>query len=282
MTHDDPVSVPNACRISLPLATGEAYDLLLAWPETPAPAQGFPVLYVLDAEYSFGTVVEAVRMRSRRTDATNVTPSVVAGISLGSDRARQPQRRRWAYTEPIPGVGDDEGGAPAFRETIETLIKPAVAARVPVDPGRQALIGHSLAGRFVLDTLLVQPQAFTSYVAISPSVWWQRHALQAAVEAARGTAGLATRHAMIAVGEYEERLAPWQVEQPGIEALGRRREERRMVSDARLLAAELASICARVSFEVFPGEDHASVLLVAISRALRFCLAPATPLRAHA
>jgi hypothetical protein len=39
------------------------------------------------------------------------------------------------------------------------------------------MIGESLAAFFVVDTLLRQPGLFTDYVAISPSLWWNREEL---------------------------------------------------------------------------------------------------------
>jgi len=41
----------------------------------------------------------------------------------------------------------------------------------------RGLIGESLAGLFVMETLLEQPEAFTYYIAIDPSLWWNNHYL---------------------------------------------------------------------------------------------------------
>jgi predicted alpha/beta superfamily hydrolase len=38
--------------------------------------------------------------------------------------------------------------------------------------GETALMGESLAGLFVVETFLKEPQMFDAYVAVSPSVWW--------------------------------------------------------------------------------------------------------------
>ncbi len=38
-------------------------------------------------------------------------------------------------------------------------------------------MGESLAGLFVLDTFLRTPEAFDDYIAISPSLWWDRQRL---------------------------------------------------------------------------------------------------------
>lgn len=268
---DVPVTVPRSSQHVVASEAGLAYELRLAWPVVPPPPTGYPVIYLLDADTSFGTCVEAIRMRAPRVDATNVTAAVVAGIAYSGERPAQ-QRRQLDYTEPPLQAAPGQGGAPAFRAFLEERIKPVVAARLPINTNRQTIVGHSLAGRFVLDTLCASPTSFDTYVAISPSVWASRQQLFDALDGAG--AALRTRHVMIGVGEYEERLAPWQVGQPGTAAIAERRQERGMVRDARRVAARLSDLCARVSFEEFPQEDHASVLLVALSRALRFALAP--------
>lgn len=49
-------------------------------------------------------------------------------------------------------------------------MKPFIEARYAV--GRSVIIGESLAGLFVVQTFLEQPDAFDDFVAISPSLWW--------------------------------------------------------------------------------------------------------------
>jgi predicted alpha/beta superfamily hydrolase len=44
-------------------------------------------------------------------------------------------------------------------------------------------MGESLAGLFVLDTFLNTPAAFDDYIAVSPSLWWNKQALSQAAEA---------------------------------------------------------------------------------------------------
>jgi predicted alpha/beta superfamily hydrolase len=58
---------------------------------------------------------------------------------------------RWGKVEP-------------YRETfIESRLRTS---------GETALIGESLAGLFVVETFLKEPQMFDAYVAVSPSLWW--------------------------------------------------------------------------------------------------------------
>jgi predicted alpha/beta superfamily hydrolase len=282
---DPPVTMPRSLAKDLQSADGREYRLLLAWPSESPPASGFPVIYVLDPYALFGTIVESVRMRSRRPDATGVAPAVVAGIGYPGDEREARVRRNYDYTPLVdPDAGDASaapsnatGGATDFLAFIETRLKPAVERIVPVDVSRQTLFGHSLGGRFVLQTLLSSPASFATYVAVSPSVWLARHQLLEATDAIavvrpRPFAG---RRTLITVGEYEQSLAPWQRGSVAhTQEISQRRSDRRMVDDAREMAARLEAAGADVRFDVLAGEDHASAVLRSVGDALRFCAAP--------
>jgi len=38
--------------------------------------------------------------------------------------------------------------------------------------GETAIIGESLAGLFIVETFLLQPDLFDTYIALDPSLWW--------------------------------------------------------------------------------------------------------------
>jgi len=63
------------------------------------------------------------------------------------------------------------GGAAAFRTFIRTELMPRVKARYRTT-GETAVVGESLAGLFVVETLLREPDLFDTYVAFDPSLWW--------------------------------------------------------------------------------------------------------------
>lgn len=276
----------NEERIDDP-AGGSSYRLRVAWPFEPPPAGGYPVLYVLDADVIFGTVVEAVRSRSRRTASTGVLPAIVAGIAHDGDRTAVRAARAFDFTpgpaldRPAPADGDgtpaapQTGGAPAFLRFLTGAVRAAVEGRYPVDAGRRVLMGHSLAGLFVVHALLAEPGAFSDFVAVSPSLWWNRPWLAAALDTwdARLPAESAP-NVWIGVGEYEQAIAPWQSALPP--AVAEKRASRTMVDSACDLAATLDHVArgrSRIQFVPIPGEDHASVLGPALSHALRFALA---------
>ncbi|HEX8380509.1 MAG TPA: alpha/beta hydrolase-fold protein [Allosphingosinicella sp.] len=68
------------------------------------------------------------------------------------------------------------GGSEKFRRFIAEEVIPFVEKKYRTG-GRRVLMGESLAAFFVVDTLLRKPALFHDYVAISPSLWWNREEL---------------------------------------------------------------------------------------------------------
>ncbi|WP_033924610.1 alpha/beta hydrolase [Sphingomonas sp. 35-24ZXX] len=63
------------------------------------------------------------------------------------------------------------GGSAAFRAFIRDEVMPLVAKTYRVS-GETGVIGESLAGLFIVETILTEPDLFDHYAAISPSLWW--------------------------------------------------------------------------------------------------------------
>ncbi len=68
------------------------------------------------------------------------------------------------------------GGSEAFRTFIRTELFPAIESRYRTTSER-AIVGESLAGLFVVETLLREPDMFDTYIAFDPSLWWNNHQL---------------------------------------------------------------------------------------------------------
>lgn len=274
--------------------SGREYLIQVAYPVEAPPPAGFPVIYLLDGATLFATVVDAIRLRSRRPDVTGVQPAVVVGIDYPLEEAGRRAARTHDYTPfppddadsgPVSGLAPGlsqppaVGGADRFLAWIEAELKPRIGAGVPIDPGRQTLFGHSLGGLLVLHALASGRSTFRGYVASSPSIWWARRRV---LQALAGVGGRARGDAvdlrvMVTVGEYEQVLAPHETGMPGAAEKRARRSRRRMVADSREAARLLATLPdsgGSVHFEVFAGEDHASTALLTINRMLRFALAP--------
>jgi predicted alpha/beta superfamily hydrolase len=68
------------------------------------------------------------------------------------------------------------GGSAAFRRFIKEELMPEIEASFPVN-ARRGIIGESLAGLFIMETLAEDPGMFDTYIALSPSLWWNDAAL---------------------------------------------------------------------------------------------------------
>ncbi|PTM41815.1 alpha/beta hydrolase-fold protein [Bosea sp. 124] len=262
VTSDDPVSLPGTVQRDITTRDGLAYRLLLGMPAEPAPPGGFPVLVLVDGNALFATAATAARLQAGRSEVTGVGPAIVLGIGYPGDKPFDVERRQ---RDLLP-VTD---GADRFLDVIAGEILPAVAAIAPLDPSRCALVGHSYGGLFALHTLFTRPGLFASYVASSPSIWWNDRAILATEEAFRARAGGHPGRLLIAVGEDEQAGA---ARTPPSRA--QRLSMARMVDNAAEMAVRLQA-SGRVSCEsvVFPGENHVSVIPAMLSRAVAFALA---------
>jgi hypothetical protein len=138
----------------------------------------FPVLFLLDGgeKEDFLHIAGLAQITSAYGEGEEM---IVVGIE-GRDRRRD-------LTSPSSVASDlkrapTSGGATAYRRFLVEELKPWVASRFSTD-GRTALIGESLAGLFVLETLFEEPGAFSDYIAVSPSLWWNQSRLATEAEA---------------------------------------------------------------------------------------------------
>lgn len=66
------------------------------------------------------------------------------------------------------------GGSSEFRRFINDELFPEVNKRYRTTDKR-GIIGESLAGLFIMETFLKQPNMFDYYIVIDPSLWWNDH-----------------------------------------------------------------------------------------------------------
>lgn len=268
-----------------PESGGPPWRIFLYRPPGEPPAQGWPVLYYLDANAVAGTAADIMRVQAAWPLGTGIEWGVMVGIGYPVDGAYDSVRRSWdmgpppgeTYPPHTPGGPDVRtGGADAFLAFIEEELKPEIARRLAVDPARQAILGHSFGGLFVLHALFRRPQAFARWISASPAIWWEGAGIVAAAEdfIARGTP--CSGRVLLLAGEYEQKLAPFQVGAPDEEKRLAGFEDSRIVDNTRLMAERLAHVPGLAPDYVFlPGETHMSVLPACMNLAIRFAFGPA-------
>lgn len=139
---------------------------------TAADDERFPVLYMPDGgiEEDFLHVAGLVQISTLNT---TMRPFLLVGI--------ENTERRRDLTGPTTVDADKEiaprvGGSAAFRAFIRDELMPVVRERYRTT-NETAIVGESLAGLFVVETLLLEPDLFDTYVAIDPSLWWNNQQL---------------------------------------------------------------------------------------------------------
>ncbi len=137
-----------------------------------APEKPFPVLYMPDGGIAEDFLHVAGLVEVLVGDGT-MRPFVLVGIE-------NTQRRR-DMTGPTQNEKDKKiapqvGGSAAFRNFIRDELMPEIKQRYRTT-NETAIVGESLAGLFVVETFVLEPQLFDTYLAFDPSLWWNDHAL---------------------------------------------------------------------------------------------------------
>lgn len=281
VAESSPVLLPDTEQRTLVAKNGEEYRIFIAHPKAPAPAAGYPILYALDGNAVIPLLSSLLRSHVGRDDLSGFEPGIVVAIGYPTDRPLDMRRRSMDYTpaQATPTTGtylkpEGTGGADRFLDFIENELKPLIERDFRVDRGRQAIFGHSFGGLFVLHTLFTLPQAFQSYIAASPSIWWaDRAILQTERSFAMRNEPLDGRRLFVMVGGYEQALGPRLERARDAKEIAGRLKDRRMVDEARGLADRMSALKERglqVAFEEIPGETHGSVIPFAVVKGFRF------------
>ncbi|MGN7888366.1 alpha/beta fold hydrolase [Dyadobacter sp. 22481] len=123
----------------------------------------YPVVYVLDGDAYFASLVTMIQQLSVHNGNTIFPQMVIVGVP------NLPGKRNRDLT-PSPSTMDPaSGGGEAFTTFLEKELIPYVDEHYATAPYR-TLIGHSLGGLMVLNTLLKHPSLFNAYVALDPSM----------------------------------------------------------------------------------------------------------------
>ena len=134
------------------------------------PERRYDVVYVIDGgpEQDFPHLAGLAQ-------SSEVNGTFAPFILVGIETVRRREEITPPVAEPAPYVaelGVAPGGSARFRRFIAEEVKPWVEARFRTR-GRDAVMGESLAGLFVVETLFEQPDLFDDYIAVSPSLWWE-------------------------------------------------------------------------------------------------------------
>ncbi|QPC76907.1 hypothetical protein HYE68_007659 [Fusarium pseudograminearum] len=190
-------NAPNSCQFTLPTRRGE-YLIQVSWPlcwsKERAPLEDdtsvVSTLYVVDGNAYFFTATDIVR----RLELTHHTRVVLVAIGYPNktcvfDKRRNgdltPEASDGIYSVPPgpdgkPSLGPF-GGASDFLDIIDTQIRPYIEQtlfpKVPLGSAPKALFGHSYGGLFTLNALFTKLNCFDTFIAASPSIWFNNRSI---------------------------------------------------------------------------------------------------------
>lgn len=152
---------------------GEERKINVWTPETYiGSATPLPVLYMLDGgiQEDFPHLAKTMQ---ELIAAHKIPPFRLVGIE-------NTQRRR-DLTGPTTVANDKRiapvvGESAKFRNFIKEELIPTIEKNYPTS-SKRGIIGESLAGLFIAEIFLMQPELFDYYIAFDPSIWWNKQQL---------------------------------------------------------------------------------------------------------
>lgn len=286
-----PYQLARSEEFILKSAAGAEYRIMVALPEDPAPPQGHAVTYVLDGDELFPVVTSVLRLQAgtgKLAKHNGITPGIVVGIGYPGESRRDldytlaaPAGPPETYRNGKPYPSRPGGGADAFLVFLDKELRPLIEKRYRPDPRRQTLLGNGYGGLIALHLLFTRPEAFQTYIASSPSVWWNDRFIlkEEKLFAEQLPAKPVNATLVMTVGELEQSLTRIESAWPEDEREEHRLKvtRRKMVDNTRELAwrlEPLAKYGLKTDLRVFPGESHKSVVPMAISHVLPYAFPP--------
>jgi uncharacterized protein len=209
----------------------------------------FPVMYMPDGGVAEDFVHVAGLVQVLVGNGT-MRPFLLVGI--------ENTERRRDLTGPTENAEDRKiaprvGGSAKFRAFLREELMPQVEKRYRTTKER-AIVGESLAGLFVVETLILEPELFDTYIAFDPSLWWNDAKL--VTEAAKRLRSRPAVRMTLFIATSNE---------PGIVA-----PTKKLVDS--LGASSPDSL--RWRYEPMPEEKHSTIYHPAALRAFRTLLSP--------
>lgn len=160
-----------------------------AWIYTPDMTSGFrdstkhyPVVYLLDGDAHFTSVTGLIQQLSQ-VNGNTVYPEMIIVAIPNTDRTRDLTPTHITSDPPMmdSNFSKGTGGGENFVSFIEKELMPHIDSVYPTEPYR-ILIGHSFGGLTVMNVLTNHTTLFNAYIAIDPSMWYDKERFLAATE----------------------------------------------------------------------------------------------------
>ena len=256
-------SLPDTKVMSFTSRDGaHTFRLLVGLPRNYATRrERFPVIYLLDADFSFALAQDIQR---HSTDRGQEKEAIIIGIAYpgaDTDLKIYEQTRTRDYTPSFVaegGYGPDiqalSGGGPKFLGVLADELIPFIDTKFRTDPAQRRIVGHSFGALFACYAMLARPGLFHDYLIVSPSLWYDDRMMFGLAKTYIAAHRSLPANVFYAVGSFEAS------------------SDHAMVDDLRawndlLAGAKLDGYKAQMM--VFDGDTHESVFPGALTRGLR-------------
>jgi len=151
------------------------------WIYTPGITSGYqgaprryPVLYVLDGDAHFHSVVGMIQQLSQANGNTVFPEMIVVGIP-NTNRTRDLTPTHILSDPPMMDSSGSAatGGGENFGAFLEKELMPHIDSLYQTAPYK-LLVGHSFGGLTVMNVLTNHTKLFNAYIAIDPSMWYDK------------------------------------------------------------------------------------------------------------
>jgi len=245
---------------------GVNYKLDIFIPKDYDDSKKYPVIYLLDPHYAFPIAYSIIEALSDRKLIPNV---ILVGIGYKdndiSKRYVGYETKEFStyklnrvrdYT-PLPKSRDlksyeksydkHSGNGKKFRKVLSDTIIPYINHTYSTN-GNNTLVGHSYGGLFVIFVFLTENRLFSNYLTISPSLWYENHAIFSMVDPKVMDPKTSL---YIAVGESENRST--------------------MIDPSRDMYNSIREH-SNAKYEILAKEDHIGTLFVGFMHGIRHLL----------
>ena len=135
----------------------------------------YPVIYLLDGDYNFHGISGMLDLLANKGQL--IPKVILVGLAdKGAEKYRHYMTPNMTPNDSVSTVEKSGGGADSFLAFLIKEVKPYIKQHYR-SSNHSTLVGHSMGGLFVVNSLLSAPEYFDNYVAISPSVWVSDNAI---------------------------------------------------------------------------------------------------------
>ncbi len=154
----------------------ETRPIQLVYPRgyDPKAKGSYELLYCLDG------IPNVLKMETAFLQSEGFIPQQIILVGIPAISANGVSMRERDLSPTVKGP--NTGGASNFLQFLKQELMPHLAQRLPIKSSGHTLYGASMGGLFTVYAFVNEPQLFTSFLAIDPSLWWDGFCLKNEME----------------------------------------------------------------------------------------------------